>query len=552
MVVLANACDMRKIILIGTFSRSVLDFLSNGTNYMTKQFIALKLILLAVFIGVLTIRHSSAGASEFPVQTRSISEWVTGDGKSDDLAGVTKAFGACQGSNFTLVVDRPVFIHIGRDIARPIFVDNETYVRFDTNGLFIVDNYLIPAFVLANSTDIHFSGWRIKYVGDLLVEHYVDYLLNGTTVSGRGEPGGAFNDNTLTPWLKIHRGIRFSASVRTEVWHGPSNMSAIFYLIGPTTQMFIDDMSLCVPADASGSRFIPMGFSITPGYENNVDFPDVITDTNKEVVSHILVSSNLTFKNISFDGYYMGFQGTSHDTTYSNITAWRYGDVQDDAGNTVGGVGKWFAPPHLFYLNGFYFNGTPANPLGESNNNKNVVISNVRDLGPRIGKARDTNPTNTSGYACSLKIGGIDMRVSDYESLRQDGLMDVLSCNNMVLSNIVGVYDSAFINYIYPGIRFPSGDYYQYLTLRDVSLTDQAVHADGNLDHEPPITGARGTNNYNIVFNSVVVSMSGCPQLAKQPSFGGVSNQTYVIFNTNSVDNLRTNNLSPPQNLRVK
>lgn len=504
---------------------------------------------IVLWFVVLAIGFASARAEADPLLVRSISEWVKGAGTNDDAAGVARAFAACQNGAFTLVVDCPVLIHIGRDIARPIFVDNGTYVRFDTNGLFIVDNELVPAFVLANCSDIHFSGWRVEYTGGLPMDYRnCGYLINGVAVTN-SSPASNFNDRTLTDWLKEHRGIAFGQGTsQYEAWHGPNMMSALFYLIGPTRGVLIENMKLFVPPDALGSHFVPMAFSMTAGYANtNVSLPD-LTNASQTAGLDLLTASNLTYKNIVFDGYYMGFCGTSHDTTYSNITAWRYGDLQDDAGNTVGGVGKWFAPPHLFYLNG----GTQANPLDESSNNKNVVISHVRDLGPRIGKARDTDPANRSGYACSLKIGGIDMQVSDYASLRPDGLMDLLSCNNLVLTNIAGVYDSAFINYLYPGIRFPSGDYYQYQALRDVILTDQAAHTDGNLDLQPPITGAGGTNNHNIVFDNVVVSMSGCPQLAKQPRFGGVSNQTYVVFYTNGVDNLGTNNLSPPQDLRVK
>ena len=168
-------------------------------------------------------------------------------------------------------------------------------------------------------------------------------------------------------------------------------------------------------------------------------------------------------------------------------------------------------------------------------NNKNVTINHVRDLGPRIGKARDTDPEHRSGFDCSLKIGGLDISVTDYDSNRPDGLMDVLPCQNMTLNRVRGVYDSSFIHDIYPGVRFPFGDYYQNLTLRDVTLTDLSVHPYGNApakEKRPlPFTGARGTNNRNIIFENVVVNVKNWSRPETQPEFGGVGNQTHVTFN---------------------
>ncbi|MEI7729560.1 MAG: hypothetical protein WCO56_08300 [Verrucomicrobiota bacterium] len=486
----------------------------------------------ALAIVVLATPLAAARADSDPPVVRSIREWVKGDGTADDAAGVAKAFEACKNRAFTLKVDCPVLIHIGRDIARTVFVDNGTHVRFADQGLFIVDNLLIPAFVLANSSDIHFVGWRIQYIGGLPMDRKGGgYLVNGTAV-GNGEPAGAFNDLMLTRWLKEHRGIAFGrGAARTAIWHGPSNMSALFYLIGLTSQVVVEDMKLFVPPDARGSRFIPMGFAMASGYNNNCVPPAPVSDASPAVLLPISIPRDLTFKNIVLDGYYMGFQGTAHDATYTNITGLRYGDLEDDNGGTIGGVGKWFAPPHLFYLNG----GSKANPLEERTNNKNVTITSVRDVGPRIGKARDTDPEHRSGYACSLKIGGIDMRVTDYQSNRPDGLVDVLSCRNMTLSQVTGVYDSGFLYDLYPGVRFPSGDYYQNLTLRDVTLTDLAAHPYAKApakDKRPlPFTGARGQNNRNILFENVVVNVKSWTRPETQPEFGGTGHRTQVTFN---------------------
>src|SRR5208282_627634 len=113
------------------------------------------------------------------------------------------------------------------------------------------------------------------------------------------------------------------------------------------------------------------------------------------------------------------------DATFENITSHRYGDLQDANGGNVGGIGKWFAPPHLFYLN-YVTDGDPALF------NTNIQIRNVVDDGPRVGVARDKGGSDSiSGYALSLKIGCIDCVVDTYSSSRPDGFLDVLPSNNL-------------------------------------------------------------------------------------------------------------------------
>ena len=117
-------------------------------------------------------------------------------------------------------------------------------------------------------------------------------------------------------------------------------MAALFYLIGSTSRVTIEDMNLFVPPDARGSRFSPMGFAMLTGYDNNCVLPAIAPNENSLASQPVSVPSHLTFKNIVFDGYYMGFQGSAHDDTYTNITGLRYGDLEDNYGGTIGGAGS--------------------------------------------------------------------------------------------------------------------------------------------------------------------------------------------------------------------
>jgi hypothetical protein len=140
--------------------------------------------------------------------------------------------------------------------------------------------------------------------------------------------------------------------------------------------------------------------------------------------------------------------------------------LQDDQGGEVGGAGKWFAPPHLFYLN--YFPNVPGVE------NRNIRILDVIDYGNRVGAARDRAGDSGSGFANSLKIGAVDSEVNGYKSYRPDGLLDLLTSTNLKILNVDATYDSSFLNNLYPAIRFPDTPY-QNVLLQNFTLADKAA-----------------------------------------------------------------------------
>src|SRR5258708_7008470 len=156
-------------------------------------------------------------------------------------------------------------------------------------------------------------------------------------------------------------------------------------------------------------------------------------------------------------------------------------------------MGKWFAPPHLFYLN-YAANSDPALV------NSNVQINNVVDDGPRVGTARDKGGTDTiSGYALSLKIGCVHCSVDNYRSSRPDGFLDVLPSDGLTISNVTATYDSGFLNNLFPGWRFPSSSY-KNIAFNNVTLTDSAPSTS-----QVPIGSSGDPSNENISFNNVRV-----------------------------------------------
>jgi hypothetical protein len=443
--------------------------------------------------GNLQIARDTPGA-------RSIRDWVACDGVKDDALGAAAAFAAAKNGAFTLLVDCPVFIHIGMDILRPIFVESGTTVQFAKEGLFITDNVLVPAFVLANSTSIRFLDWRVKYVGRMPVDPQTGgYYKNGAFVASgaHAPPASAFHDLVLTPWLSANRGVRFDQSNGhvTAPWPGPTNTSAIFYLSGGTTDVHFRGLKLFVEPSAGGHEFIPICFSSYLGFNNN----QTVTAKTPITSNFLSVPHNINFSDIELDGYYFGWQGKFQNSRFEHVRAHRYGDLQDSSGANVGGVGKWFAPPHLFYLN--------YEPKQAGLENRNIYISDVIDYGERVGVARDRGGADTrSGYANSLKIGGIDSSVDNYKSYRPDGLVDVLTSDNLRISNIDATYDSSFLNNVYPAIRFPA-DGYKRVTLENVTIVDKAVDP-----KMVPILGSNDESSTQITFKNVNVTLNNWSQ----------------------------------------
>jgi hypothetical protein len=480
--------------------------------------------LFSFFILTLLFYFAAAIADAQPAMapSRSIRNWTHCDGKTDDDAGVIAAFAAAKNDAFTLVIDCPVFIHVGMDIRHPIFIDSGTTVQFTTNGLFKVDNVQVPAFVIANSVHIRLLGWRIQYTGQEPVNKTVaGYYDNGTLVQNKGyQPSSQFNDRTLTSWLSTNRAVHFA---QATPWGGITNTSAIFFLVGSTKDVVVDNFKAFVASNAKGSQFIPMVFSSILGGNSNGSYNHQMLWTSE----HYSIPSNITFSNIDLDGYYMGWQGQFQNATFEHIRAHRYGDLQDDQGGNVGGVDKWFAPPHLIYLN--------YDPAHTGLENRNIRILDVIDYGIRVGVARDRGGSDSSsGYANSLKIGAIDSVVDGYKSYRPDGFLDILTSRNLKIANVDATYDSSFLNNIYPGIRFPQAPY-QQVTFENIRLADKAA-----ITQNGPIWGTYSAANSQITMTNVKVTLNkwakalanpGPKALASIcPPFGGTGHKIDIQY----------------------
>ncbi len=428
---------------------------------------------------------------------RSISAWVSCDGTADETSGVINAFEAAKDGAFTLVVDCPVHLHSGLAIDRGIFIDSGTTVEFAGAGKFFVDNMFHPAFVIANSSNITLLNWNVEWDGSVPVNpNFGGYQLNGKFVASPGitQPAGAFNDLVLTQWLASNRSITFKETQGwvKSIWVGGVNPAAVFFITGDSSHVVFSGLKLYAPPSAGDNEFIPMAFSSSANWKSN----QTVTGKTPETTQYAAVPHQVTFSGIDLDGIYMGWQGNLQDTLFENITAHRYGDLQDAKGGNVGGIGKWFPPPHLFYIN------THAADPGLDN--VNVHLTNITDEGVRSGTARDKGGNDSvSGYANSLKLGCSQCSVDDYTSHRPDGFMDVLPSDDLTISNVTATFDSAFINNVYPaGLRFPNVGY-THISFDNVQMTDTASSTSRG-----PIGNSTNASNADLVFTNFQVAMN--------------------------------------------
>ncbi len=486
---------------------------------VTRSASARWLLLATLLFTCLACAQSPVSEGVAPAG-RSIKRWAACDGRADDTPSTAKAFAAASHNAFTLIVDCPVRLHFGSDVGRSLFIDDGTHVTFTGAGKFIVDNVFQPAFVVANSSDVTLTDWDVEYRGGLPVNPDTGGFQQGgrfVAQRGRFQPAAAFNDTHITAWLASNRGINFDQTLGhvTSVWVGPTNTSSLFFISGDVARLRVTGMRLHVPAELGADHFIPMAFSFSRNFKSR----QTITSRTPLTAQFVAIPHDLAFSNIDLDGTYMGWQGNVQDATFEHIQSHRYADLQDAQGGAVGGVGKWFAPPHLFYLN-YAKDGDPALF------NRNITLRDVIDSGPRLGQARDGGDGDTiSGNALSLKIGGINVVVDGYRSSRADGFLDVLASDGLTISNAQASYDSSFLHNLYPGIRFPDSPY-SNIVIRNVVLTDLASQT-----LQRPVGSAGQLSNNHIVLRDVEVRLnrwagSGSPQ----PVIAGTNNQVSIRF----------------------
>ncbi len=457
---------------------------------------------------------------------RSISEWAYCDGVHDDRNALATAIQQARQNSFTLQIDCPLLINIGMDIAKPIFIDNQTKISGTPRGRIYVNNELVPAFVIANTHDVTLANLNFIYTGEIPLSNMAPggYFNNGEFIksSSKTPPAYAFNDITLKNWLITNRSINFDHS--SSFWTGLPDPFAMFYIKGDSYNIVFSNLKIAAKAKVAPNHFIPEVVALVPDYKSNQDINNFNLYSAPMEVPH-----KLTFNNIYLDGYLMGWHGSGQYLSFNNIEANRYSVLQDEFGNNPGGINKWFSPPHLFYLN-------YSAKIESSLENSFITLSNVTDHGIKIGKVEDQeSDAAIAGNAASLKLQAHQVKVNNYVSMRPDGFLDLMSSQDVVFNNVKAIYDSEYLGYLFPIIRFPciglpyTG--YQDIKFINLNLADKAA-----ITHMPPITGNTDKRNTNIIFKNVTVNLNQWNSYVLPFSPTDKANPTYFTGENNQFD----------------
>jgi hypothetical protein len=392
-----------------------------------------------------------------------------------DPTGVADSRDAVQSaSGQPLYLNCPVFVHVGYDPTKPVFIHSGTTVTCGPLGKFLVDNNTIAEFVMQNAKGVSFTGCQFQYVGALAINNAVAPYYG---VAGR------FNDTQMKADL-VAQGYSFSNG-GSSYWAGPTNAAAMFVIRGSTTATFTNNWFGVVPG-TNASKFIPVVFSIDPQWKcctvTTNGNPATATTANAPVVTY---DANV------FDGTYMGWTGTGGSNTITNHRSYRYSDLQAADGSNAGGCSNpgsgacWLAPPHHVYLQG----GDPS--LNAAN-----TLAVISDFGPYVGGVI-RRPAG-SGTLLSLKLELTHgSSVTGYFTARPDGCEDVIAnwagAANGSINGFVCIYDSTVATAdgkpIW-GMRFPSANPYVGVTFSNYIISDTAaspVHF--------PVSNMYGNNN---------------------------------------------------------
>lgn len=230
---------------------------------------------------------------------RSTREFANCSTTVDQRDGVAEAFAAASGNAFTLVFDCAVFVRIGVDIAKPIFVESGTRVVFWGDGQLLLANQLVPAFLFVNVKDVQLTDWNVLYTGTQLYLHYdgtysIDealgyYEVNGTVISQNNSYAPTqfnFADITLREYFAARRNV----TGWNPVWYGPTSASATFQIIGNTSDMTVSGMRLVASSDRA-CDFVLVAFGFEVGFLSN----QRINSSTPQNAATCAIPSALTF-----------------------------------------------------------------------------------------------------------------------------------------------------------------------------------------------------------------------------------------------------------------
>jgi len=415
---------------------------------------------------------------------------IDATGANDSDAAVQTQFAAISNSGKALYINCPIKLTIGSDATKTVFISDNTNVRFGPQGVFIVDNQYIAAFLMMGTQNSIWTDARFQYIGTL-----------GVANPGGG-PSGVLNDGRMKTYMSTVLGNTFTGSGSAQ-YSGPTNACAIMRIIGSAQHITFIRPKFFVADGTNQASYIPVAVTIdfnwTPG--------TLVTNNNQAInASNTTVPTDINFVNSVMDGFYMGFLGGGN-VNLVNPRFLRYSDLQDSSGNNQGGTSQWFAPPHAVYFQ-----------MGDPSFAAHTHIVGGDDEGPYVGNVirRQTG----SGWAASLKVdisnGGL---VDGWISHRNDSCVDLLnnygSLVGGVMRNIVCIGDTSTTGSgggTFPIFRFPSAFPYVNDVFENITIVDNAV-----VPTQFPFSGPSQSNNDSVSITGLRVFQNDWPAAGYYP-----------------------------------
>ncbi len=329
------------------------------------------------------------------------------DGKTDDRENFVETLSEAENIGARVLVDRDMFLDLEETGKKSIFLADNTWLEGANNANIIINNLLSPAFYIALTKDVTIKNITFLYDQTYDANYGWDSAMH------------VVNLDQLEEYLSHTKNIVFEAS--NPISRSPIAWRAIIS-IQAAQNVFIDQVTFKAKGKTVDT-FIQWAIKFGEQYNGN----QTVKNNDQEDTS---IPNNVTLNNVVLDGVIMGVQGVINGFYCNGLEGFRYSDLQDAFGNSIGGGGVggnyWMPPPHLFYLNP----DTSLNHIA-----KNINIVNTIDYGVYVGSL---NTRGSSGYTHSLKlVEGIEnVTVDDYKCYRRDGLWDLGAITNGIFKNI--------------------------------------------------------------------------------------------------------------------
>lgn len=271
-----------------------------------------------------TATGQTVALSSYPGVTGNAVGATSTSGLIDSRAAIVAAFAAYAGTKTEIIVDTPIYIAIGTDYTKSIFVPSNVNVRFTGSGLLYVDNIGTPVFVFENSSNSTFINAKFVYLANFGLPACLPTL-------SPFNPQSQINTIAISNYLVANFGNTFTSG-GTPISATTTNNCTLIMIRGASNNLSFIGGSATVPAGVPSSNFIPMVFSLTPEWNANLTG---ITSGTTVTTANSTIPSNVTISGWTFDGTYMGIQGGAQNLVVRDLVSLRYSVLQDGTSGSV-------------------------------------------------------------------------------------------------------------------------------------------------------------------------------------------------------------------------